>query len=137
MRHKVLTTTIVLSLLAFMTAVAVKGGSQETSTSESPQVSNAQTEQLDQLQKMERQLEQDRAAVHSALVEHGFDSAEFQAARGKLMQDREAYRSLRRSAAPGGARGMYGKGRGMGWMGRGGKRAGYGRGMRQCPYAPR
>ena len=138
MRHKILASTIILSLLAFMTVVAIRAGGQTGGTPDNPQVSTTQAQQADQLQLMERQLEQDRAAVHSAIAEHGLESAETQAARAKLMQDRDAYRALRQSMAPGrGARAGFGKGGGMGRMGGGGQRAGGGRCMRLCPFAPR
>lgn len=136
MKRKILTSTVtVLSLLAFMMAMTVKASSQTKSTagSEAP---SAQAQQLNQLQQMERQLTEDRAAVHAAIAEHGFNSAQAQAARGKLVESRNAYRALRHSLAPGNAvRGGYGKGRGMRWMGR---RGGGGcRCMSQCPYGRR
>jgi TolA-binding protein len=141
MKHKILTGTIaVLSLLAFMVAMTVKASSQTGSTAVS-EASSAQAQQLSQLQQMEQQLAQDRAAVHSAIAEHGFNSAETQAARGKLVEDRDAYRALRQSLAPGNAaRAGYGKGqgRGMGWMGQRGRRGGGAcRCVRQCPYGRR
>jgi hypothetical protein len=138
MKHKVLTSTLtVFSLLAFVAIVAVSASSQTGSTTAGSQVSATQVPSLGQLQQVERQLDQDRAAVHAAIAEHGIDSSQTRAARAQLLQDRNSYRNLRRSLAPGSAaRAGFGRGGAMGWMGRGGRRAG-GRCpcMRQCPYA--
>ncbi len=56
-----------------------------------------QQQKLDHLKSLSETLQKDQEAVDSAVSQHGWDSNEADAAQQRLFQDRQAYRSLRRS----------------------------------------
>ena len=62
-----------------------------------PQATADQQKQLDQFKALEDQLQTERAAVHAAITEFGWDSDQADQAMGKVYQTRSEYRSLRRS----------------------------------------
>ena len=56
-----------------------------------------QQKQLDRLQQLNEQMQRDRDAARSAVSQYGGDSDEADSAQQRLLQDRQEYRSLRRS----------------------------------------
>jgi hypothetical protein len=60
-------------------------------------ISAEQQKNLEHLKQLSEQLLNDRDAVHSAVTQYGWDSDQVDAAQQRLLQDRQEYRSLRRS----------------------------------------
>jgi hypothetical protein len=98
MRHKVLmNAAIIAGILIFAGWAAPQTGNQAAGSSGQESIAADQQNQLGQLQQLEGQLQKDRTAVHEAIGEFGFDSAQVSAARAQLLRDRTQYRQLRRS----------------------------------------
>lgn len=137
--------TVILGGAILVVAWAVAGAQSPLPDPQSAsQVTAGQQKQLDELTKLDQQLQKDRDAVHAAIAQYGWDSDQTDAAQDQLVRDRDEYRKLRRSlraagvagpAATGmgmrGGAGGYGPGRGAGGMrpGRGAR----GGGMCGCP----
>jgi hypothetical protein len=62
-----------------------------------PKVAPEQQKQLEQLRQLGDQLQKDRAALHQAIDQYGWDSEQTDAAQEQLQRDRMEYRGLRRS----------------------------------------
>jgi len=77
--------------------IASHTAAQTTAPPANKTISLDQQKQLDQLQQLNDQLQKDRDAVHAAAAQYGWDSNETDAAQQRLFQDRQQYRTLRRS----------------------------------------
>jgi uncharacterized protein YlxW (UPF0749 family) len=62
-----------------------------------PKVTPEQQKQLEQLRQLGDRLQKDRAALHEAIDQYGWDSEQTDAAQEQLQRDRMEYRGLRRS----------------------------------------
>ena len=140
-RHRYLLSAI---LVAFALSVAgwlaTRVVAQSASTQAPAQATPEQQTQLDQLKKIDAQLQTDRDALHDAIAKYGWDSNQVDAAQDQLLKDRAEYRNLRRSLRQAGvavpAPAGFGPGGGMGGPGRGmrGGRGGCcGHGYQGCP----
>ncbi len=86
-------------LAAFViTTFSMDRVSAQTNTPQAKSTASAeQQKNLDHLKQLNEQLQKDRDAVDAAVNQHGWDSDEVDAAQQRLFQDRQEYRSLRRS----------------------------------------
>jgi hypothetical protein len=103
--------------LLMVSRTAPEAWGQSADPQSVPQLSAEQ--QLDQLKLLEQQLQKDRAAVHAAIAQAGWDSDQVDAARGQLFRDRTEYRKLRRSLRAAGVPLPTPAGMGPGFAGRG------------------
>lgn len=92
------------TLLFFLSAALViatgsldRASAQTTAPQAKSPVSAEQQKNLDHLKQLSEQLQKDRDAVDAAVNQHGWDSDEADVAQQRLMQDRQEYRSLKRS----------------------------------------
>lgn len=85
---------VVLAMLATL-CFAISSARPQTPSGSS--VTIEQQRQLDRLNQLSEQLRKDRDAVDAAAGTYGWDSNEADAAQQRLFQDRQQYRSLRRS----------------------------------------
>lgn len=74
-----------------------KASGQANAPQAKSMVSAEQQKNLDHLKQLSEQLQKDRSAVDVAVNQYGWDSDEADAAQQRLFQDRQEYRSLRRS----------------------------------------
>jgi hypothetical protein len=95
--HHRLAKNFALLLSLALIALAPLMQAQTKPTDSKSTVSTAQQKQLDRLQQLTDRLTKDRDAVSSAVAQYGWDSNEADAAQQRLLQDRQEYRSLRRS----------------------------------------
>jgi len=114
-RHllSVTVTTAILFLAGWMVpdAFAQSPGAQRLS------LAPEQQKQLDRLEKLEDQLEDDRAALQDAITRFGWDSDQVDEAENQLSQNRMEYRKLRRSLRQAGVAIPSPAGFGQGGMG--------------------
>lgn len=92
------------SLLFFLLAAFViaagsldSAGAQTNAPQTKSTISATQQKNLDHLKQLSEQLQKDRDAVDAAVNQDGWDGDEADAAQQRLIQDRQEYRSLRRS----------------------------------------
>jgi len=95
---------ILASLLLVILAIFVvefgsptKVSAQTNTPQAQSTVSAVQQKNLDHLRQLSEQLQKDRSAVDVAVNQYGWDSDQADAAQQRLFQDRQEYRSLRRS----------------------------------------
>jgi hypothetical protein len=97
MRRYNLARTLRLIVSLALVSFAPLMPAQTKPTESKSTVSAEQQKQLDHLQQLADRLINDRDAVSSAVAQYGWDSNEADLAQQRLLQDRQEYRTLRRS----------------------------------------
>jgi hypothetical protein len=88
---------ICLLISLAVSAFAPLAQGQTKSAENKSAITADQQKQLDRLQQLTNQMAKDRDAVSSAVAQYGWDSNEADTAQQHLLQDRQEYRSVRRS----------------------------------------
>jgi hypothetical protein len=91
-----LAATLGTALLVAGSAIA-QTAAQPSDPQPAQRLTAEQQTQLDHLRQLEAQLRKDRATVHAAIVQYGWDSDQTDAARAQLLRNRQEYRQVRRS----------------------------------------
>jgi hypothetical protein len=89
--------TLTCGVMLAISGVTLTRARAQTKTPQTSAPSAEQQKQLDQLKKLNEQLQKDEDAVRSATDRYGWDSNEADAAQQQFFRDRQQYRSLRRS----------------------------------------
>ncbi|MFB3922724.1 MAG: hypothetical protein ACE145_13450 [Terriglobia bacterium] len=88
---------LLVGLLVLIAGPSTSASGQTNNTQATPKANIGQQKQLDELMRLDVQLQKDRDELHQAITQSGWDSEQTDAAQQKLEKHRAEYRQLRRS----------------------------------------